>query len=332
MPIAAATCPGKLTPGEITFNIAPERQVQRFLVRRTCFIQLPAVHLFLPLLSAILYVVAAMFIKQASGHGVGLWRTTFIANLICSVSFSGLTLMGGEIPEDVSWSQPAIVAALFLAGQVLSFLAIERGDVSVATPVMGVKVIMVAVFVVLLLHETVPLTLWFAAASASAGIAFLNRRGPGTRHSHVGLTIILAMLAAASYALFDVLVQKWSPTWGTGRFLPVMMGFVAVYTFGLIPFFHAPLKAIPRKAWRPLLLGGLFIAIQGIILITTLSEFGDATAVNVVYSSRGLWSVVAVWCVGHWFANREREEGGAVLVSRLAGAVLMMLAIVLLFL
>jgi len=202
----------------------------------------------------------------------------------------------------------------------------------VATPVMGVKVIIVAVFVVSLLGEFVPLTLWFAAISASAGIAFLNRRRSGTRHNHIGLTIILAVLAAAAYALFDVLVQKWSPAWGTGRFLPVMMGFVVVYSFALIPFFHGSLKAMPRPAWRSLLSGGFFIAIQGIILITTLAEFGDATAVNVVYSSRGLWNVLAVWCVGHWFENREREGGKDILVSRLVGAGLMMIAILLLFL
>lgn len=288
-------------------------------------------HLFLPLLSAILYVVAALFIKQASSFGVGLWRTTFVANLICSLLFSSLIFLGGQIPDDATWWQPALVAFLFLSGQVLSFLAIERGDVSVATPVMGVKVIIVAVLVVSLLGETVPLTLWLAALAASAGIAFLNRRGSGTRHNNIGLTIVLAVVAAAAYALFDVLVQKWSPAWGTGRFLPVMMGFVAVYSFGLIPFFHGSLKAIPRPAWRPLLLGGFLIALQGIILITTLAEFGDATAVNVVYSSRGLWSVLAVWWLGHWFGNREREQGGRVLVSRFAGASLLMIAIVLLF-
>ena len=288
-------------------------------------------HLLLPLLSAILYVVAAMFIKQASGFGIGIWRTTFIANLICTLLFSSLVILGGQIPDDALWWQPATVAFLFFGGQVLSFLAIERGDVSVATPVMGVKVIIVTVFVVLILGEKVPLTLWLAAISASAGIAFLNRRGSGTQHSHVGLTIVLSMLAAAAYALFDVLVQKWSPAWGAGRFLPVMMGFVCVYSFGLIPFFHAPLKSVPRPAWRLLVLGGSFIALQGAILVTTIAVYGDATAVNVVYSSRGLWSVIAVWWFGHWFGNRERERGGQVLVSRLAGSLLLMFAIILLF-
>lgn len=288
-------------------------------------------HLFLPLVSALLYVAGALFLKQASGHGLGVWRTTFVANFICALLFSGLWLLGGQLQPLAQWWQPAVVAALFLAGQILSFLAIERGDVSVATPVMGVKVILVAGFTTLVIGESVPATLWLAAGAASAGIALLNRRDNRGSHARVGLTIGLAALAAAAYALFDVLVQKWSPAWGAGRFLPVMLGFVALYSFALVPFFHAPLRAIARPARRPLLLGGLFIAMQAVVLITTLSIFGDATAVNVVYASRGLWSVLAVWWLGDWFSNTEGRSGPAVLRNRLIGAGLLMSAIVLLF-
>jgi drug/metabolite transporter (DMT)-like permease len=207
-----------------------------------------------------LYVGGALFLKQAGGHGVGLWRTTFVANLICGASFNVLWFLGGNFPSVALWWQPAVVALLFFAGQILSFLAIERGDVSVATPVFGVKVVIVAVFVTLVLRETVSVALWLAAILSSVGIVFLNRSGAGQSHHHTGLTIGLGMLASACYALFDVLVQKWSPAWGAGRFLPMLMWFVALYSFALIPFFHAPLRSVPRPAWRPLLCGGALIA------------------------------------------------------------------------
>jgi len=42
-----------------------------------------------------------------------------------------------------------------------------------------------------------------------------------------------------------------------------------------------------------------------------------------------LWSVLAVWWVGHWFRNEEQALGAAVLRSRLAGAGLMLAAIAL---
>lgn len=284
-------------------------------------------YLLLPLLSSVLYVGGALLLKQAGGHGVGLWRTTFVANLICGALFNVLWFLGGTFPAIALWWQPAVVALLFLAGQILSFLAIERGDVSVATPVLGVKVVLVAIFVSLVLHEPVSPALWLAAILSSVGIVFLNRSGGGQSHHHAGLTIALGMLAAACYALFDVLVQKWSPAWGAGRFLPMLMWFVALYSLALIPFFHAPLRAVPRAAWRPLLGGGFFIAAQGVFLISALSLYGKATAINVVYGSRGLWSVLAVWWLGHWFGNTERERGASVLRWRLLGAGLLLAAL-----
>ena len=64
-------------------------------------------------------------------------------------------------------------------------------------------------------------------------------------------------------------------------------------------------------------------------MLFAIGAFGDATAVNVVYSSRGLWSVLAVWWIGHWFQNDEQHLGPAVLRLRLWGAGLMLAAIAL---
>jgi hypothetical protein len=65
------------------------------------------------------------------------------------------------------------------------------------------------------------------------------------------------------------------------------------------------------------------------MFVMGIVKFGNATATNVLYSSRGLWSVVVVWAVGHWFSNREQQLGASVLRWRLAGALLMITAIAL---
>ena len=105
-----------------------------------------------------------------------------------------------------------------------------------------------------------------------------------------------------------------------------MMGFVALYSLVLLVVGREP---VPAGAWRPLLLGGLFVAVQGAMFISSLAVFKKATTINVVYSARGLWSVAVVWAVGHWFGNRERDQGTAVLRARLLGAALLLGAIVL---
>ena len=189
---------------------------------------------------------------------------------------------------------------------------------------------LVALFVTLLLGERVPGPLWAAALLSSAGIVFLGRGGVGMKGgSRTAPAIFFGIGASAAFALFDVLVQKWSPAWGAGRFLPVMMGFTALYSLLLAGLFHRMIGGVPRAAWRPLLWGGGFIAIQALGLIGAVAVYGRATTLNVVYSARGLWSVLAVWGVGHWFGNRERERGSAAFRGRLIGAGLLMAAILL---
>jgi drug/metabolite transporter (DMT)-like permease len=286
-----------------------------------------ALSILLPFLAALLYVAGALLVKRSSDFGVGLWRTAFLSNLISALIFQLLLPLGGTFHLHLLW-QPALVGLLYLLGQLLNYLALQRGDVSVATPVLGVKIILVALFTTLLLTQGVPSKLWGAAALSTLAIALLNRTG-GVKHHHVGSTILCAGTSGTMFALFDVLVQKWSPEWDAGRFLPVMLGFVAGFSVVMIPCFQAPVSAIPRAAW-PWLLGGCsFIGFQSLAFVVAVAKFGNATSANVIYSSRGLWSVVAVWAIGHWFANREQHLGAGVLRWRLAGAVLMMAAIAL---
>ncbi len=284
--------------------------------------------LLMPFAASMIYVFGALFLKEATTRGAGLWRTAAVTNWICASIFAGLWLLGGTIPGPELWTQPAVVAGLWVAGQMLAFIALQRGDVSVATPVMGIKVVLVAFGVTGLLGERVPVAIWVAAALSSAGILFLSRGGSGPQAGRTGPALIFGGLAAAAFALFDVLVQKWSPAWGAGRFLPVMMGFVAVFSTLLLPLGWKAGERIPTEAWRPLILGAILIGVQGVLLIAAVAIFAKATRVNVVYSARGLWSVLAVWWVGHWFGNSERHQGSAVFRTRLVGATLLLFAIV----
>ena len=283
-------------------------------------------HLFFPLASSVGYVFAVLLLKRSAYWGVGVWRTTFISNMGMGLVFSSLLALGGEWPASSMWWQPLVGASLFLSGQVFTFLALHYGDVSVATPVMGLKIVLVALGSVLMLPDPVPLKWWIAAGLSSLAIVLLSRGEARPKHA-VGRTVIMAALAAASFATSDVLVQKWTPAWGAGRFLPAMFGAVAVLSFGLVPFFSASLREVPRVAWRWLVAGSVLLAMQAASMAYTLGVFGDATAVNIVYAARGLWSVVAVWLVGHWFANEEQRLAPAVLRSRLIGAGLMLAAI-----
>jgi hypothetical protein len=136
-------------------------------------------------------------------------------------------------------------------------------------------------------------------------------------------------VGAVCFAIFDVLVQKWGPAWGAPRLLPCIFWINALLSCGLVFRFSAPLTAIPKAGWAWLSGGSVLLGTQSIIFVSTVAVYGKATSANIVYASRGLLSVALVWLVGHWFANQEQHLGAAVLRWRLAGALLMMSAIVL---
>ncbi len=280
----------------------------------------------LPFLGGIVYVFAALFLKRASESGGETWQTIRVCNWAAALAFQPLLLLGGTFPGwDHLW-QPALVALLFVMGQVSTVLALKVGDVSLATPVLGIKIVLVALLTAIILREWPTPALWVAAILSSTAVALLNFN-PGGQRRRANLTIAIAGWAAFSYALFDVLVQKFSPAWGTGRFLPVMLAMVAIFSAFLRPW-GTPALAAPRAARLWLAGGAVFLAAQALLIVTPIALYGQATTANVLYSARGMWSVVIVWLIGHWFGNREQSLGRGILISRLVGAGLMTTAVI----
>ncbi len=85
--------------------------------------------------------------------------------------------------------QAAIIGGLFVLGQIFTYLAFQFGDVSVATPVFGVKVLIVALCGLLMAGEAIPPRIWIAACLATTGVGFVqftdeDRLHPQQAHIH----------------------------------------------------------------------------------------------------------------------------------------------------
>lgn len=279
------------------------------------------------LLASLLYTFGVLLLKRATRWNPGAWRTTFVCNWITGLSFLPVLAFGGQIPSPSLLWQPVVVGALFVAGQILAILALTRGDVSLATPMLGVKILLVAAFASLLTDSLLPQRVWLSAGLATCAVALLGTTGGPGGHRRVGFTLLCSAAAASSYALFDVLVQNWAPAWGVGRFMPLAMMSGAILSVALIPGFNGKLRDLAGPARRWVGLGSLLVGLQALVFTSTIAVWGHAAGANVVYSSRGLWSVILVWCFGTWFSHAESSRGGRVMVLRLAGAVLLSIAI-----
>jgi hypothetical protein len=301
----------------------------------------PPVHLLMPFAASLLYVGSALFLKRASQAGAGVWRSTFAMNVMAAAVFAGLPLVTGTGDGAAPLWQPAVVALTFVVGQACTMYALNRGDVSVATPVVGTKVVFVAFFVAMV-GGAVTADLWASAAMSAGGIVLLNLGGRSraarvaaaadpaarsARRRNLTLTIAASLSAAASYGLFDTLMRQWGQGWGAGRLLATTMAFSAAASIAFVPLFEGRLRDVPRAAVGPLLAGAFLLAFQAMFITLAVGWFADTPRINVVYNARGLWSVLAVWLVGHWFGNRELTAGGGVLRWRVAGAGLLLAAI-----
>jgi drug/metabolite transporter (DMT)-like permease len=286
----------------------------------------PAVVVWAPLACAACYSVGALALKGASERGLGPWRITFASNVTMGILFAPLLLLGGAFLPGWHPVQPAVTGLLFFGGQICTFLALDRGDASVATPVLGSKVLFVTLFTAMSGAQVIPPTWWAGAALCTLALALLGS-GPRRHRDRTLPAAGYAMAAAGFFALTDVLVQRWVPLWGAGRFVPAMFGCVALLSPALIPRFRKPLRAVGPGAVPWLALGCILIAAQALGMALTLGTHGHAPLVNILYSTRGVWTIVLVVLAGGWLGNNERHLGRRILAIRTAGALLLLVAV-----
>jgi drug/metabolite transporter (DMT)-like permease len=281
----------------------------------------------IPLACAILYPIGTLLMKRAIDKGADM-PSTLIANfwgmaLVFALAFP---LESRPIPWELAW-QPLLIGLTSFGGQGCAILAFASGDLTVATPALGSKVLMVALLTEALLGLSVPLPWWIAASLSFAAVFFLQAGAPHLRRGTLR-ALVFSLLAAAFFALGDVLIQKWAPRWGAFHFLPPMALATAVYSLALVPRLRAAPWALPAGGFQWLAAGSLVLGLQSLLLTAVIGAYGQVTLVNIVFSSRGLWNFVLIWFAGHWFRNTERAAGGAVMARRLVGAGLMFAAIV----
>ena len=285
----------------------------------------------LPLVSAIIYPFASLFLKRSLTEGCGLLRSAFISNMALFGVFLCALPFNDKAPEweHIGW---ALIAGIcFFGGQVFTFLAIRSGDVSVQAPLMGVKVIFVAFFSYIIRPEEVPALIWIGSILAASAI-FLLAGATIKSFRKNSRTVFWSLVACACFGGSDTLAGYRSQEFGPIPFIVVMVSIVACSSLLFIPFFSEPLKACPKSAMKFAALGGIAIGLQGMILNLSLAFFGRATPMNIIYSTRALWGVLIVWFLGNALGNNEAAlHGNKIMAKRFAGALLLSGAVIMVF-
>ena len=251
-----------------------------------------------------------------------------VSNLIIGLCFLPLILLE---KQTIHWEQihyPIITGVAFFIGSWFTFIAIHRGDVSLVTPLMGSKVIFVALFALAIASQPPSSALIIASVLSAIGIVVMGAKD-FAHSSHAALTVSLALLSAAIFALCDILVRKWAPDFGPLAFLTISTIGLALVSLTALIFMaqknrDSMATSGPRKwiIWSSVLIG-----VQAIGMGYIISVNDDTTGINVVYGSRGLWAIVLITIVGPMLGNHERQLAKNVFFYRLIGTLLLTIAI-----
>jgi len=289
-------------------------------------------HLLFPLFSSVTFVFGMMNARKAIGRGASAWTGTFFGNLWLGLFWMLVGVCRWEVIPVTEWWRAAVVGLLFFLGQFFTYTAFRFGDVSVATPVFGTKILFVAVLSSFMTGQSISTTVWIAAFVATAGVVLVQSgAGSAGRLDRIRavITVLMALSAAFCLSLFDVCLQSWGTGFGALQFLPVMFVSASSFSCVLLPWTDGVATLRFRQALRPMVYATVLMALQALSMTIVLSQFGDATRVNIVYALRGLWAIVFSWFLAQSFEGGEQHVHSSVMVRRAVGAILLTGAVVL---
>lgn len=285
-------------------------------------------YLLLPLASALIYATAAICLKIALGRGVTTWVILFWSNMVMGLFFLPVLFWPGKAWDTAGFGMAVAGSCLFFTGQIATFRSLQSGDVSIATPALASKVVFVALLCLLLPDSKPGAHLWIAVALTVGGVVLLHQ-GPRHSASRPLPTLAWALLAALCFAAADVLVQIGAPRVGFSLFLPVMFGGVAALSLPLLwpHILNGPRNPRMSGAWIWTAAGVILLGVQAMSLAAAISIFGDATGVNVVYGSRGLWSLLLLAVVARHLGVADSVLDRRTLGLRVLGSALILAAV-----
>lgn len=284
-------------------------------------------YLLLPLGGAVVYALASLIVKRALKEGVTMDQSFHLSNFCIGLIFLPLLLLETGEVEWREIGKPIAMGTVFFLGSWLTFLGIKRGDVSLVTPIMGTKVVFVALGVVLLTGKMPSVALWIASFLTALGI-FVMGAGDFRKGRYLVFTVLITLCSALVFGLNDVLVSWWAESFGAVTFLAMGSLTVALLSGAMWLFQGLPSLRLSGARAKWAWWGAFFIGLQAMIIGLALSFFEDATGINVVYASRGLWVIALVVLFGSVLGNSEHRENGKAFLWRIAGTLLLSAAIV----
>ncbi len=266
-----------------------------------------------------------------SRHGHSPWLLLVVSHTIMGVM--ALLALPLVYPAEMQWNRDILLGAVgaggfYLVGQQALFMALRHIDASRIAPLLGAKILFLALITILFGGEWLSPPQWLAVALAVGGVYILNDAG-GRPPWRGGVAVGLAVVG---YSLSDLSIVRLVDGTGLDNWRGSLFGAVLTYALcglALAPFLIRLPAAAKPGPWRSALAYALCWFTAMILLYACFAEIG-AVFGNIVQSTRGLISIVLGLLLVHMGRlDIERRVGLRVTLKRGIGAIAMTIAIAL---
>lgn len=265
--------------------------------------------------AASLYATGSLQIKRSLNNGATKRRAIAVTNVAMALWALPLFFISRGDFQPTAWLTAVGAGVALFLGRILSVKSLEVGDLSIVGPLLGMKTLLVAIFSFATGQSELTGWLWLAAVLATLGVIMIQR-GPKKFTKNRREAAYYAAGASVLFAACDIMVVEARGQLGIGWLSPTLFMTVAL----LVPFLGKH-PAPPEDARKPMFLGSAIMGFQTSLVILLIGLTGQAVLINIVYSSRALWTVIIDRFYG-------RGEGVAAFFKwRLAGAALLVTAI-----
>jgi drug/metabolite transporter (DMT)-like permease len=273
------------------------------------------------------YIASRWFIRRGHGSTMDLLAAAHI--LMGAASLAILPFIcSGPMPHFAAYGwYVAGAAGFYIAGQLALLLALHGNEASRMVPMLGLKILVLALLAAFLRTEQVSWLRWTAVGLSVAAALVLNEAGGRLS----GRPLLLIMFAIVGYSLSDMNIARL-----VAALAP--MGPSAAVLAACLTYMVCGLFALPVLIWhRPRDLRGWgrtipYAASWYIAMILLYACFGLIGVVfgNIVQSTRGLLVVVLASAVAHaGFTDIEAKLSRKMFLRRIAAALLMTASIAL---
>lgn len=289
--------------------------------------QPPFPDILFPVFAAACYAFGVIAIKCASKNKTisGMSLLT-MNNLLSGAVFIPQIFFAPALPEiSIIW-QPLLAGAFCAAGNLATFICAERGEVSLMTPIMGVKILFVLMFSNIMLHAKLPSSIIFAGAMCCAAVFLMGKSKGKPDRQKFRFTVFLALCACASYAACDVLMQKYAPNFSTRSMIALTTVAMPVSVIPFIPKLISELKKSNAETVAFGAISSIMLVGESFLMFISITGKIGAAMSNILFNTRGIIAIALIYALGTK-SMKLRELDGNSALRRTLGAIMILTAI-----